>query len=250
MKLRHSGLRALSLLIAPLALFPWTASAASHSKKQTKEVYAATDGSEMQPGFAMPVESETGANLEAAPAPAPVAAPKKAKARATASAASAPVIDTAPAIPTAKAVAPVAVKSAPQSSQSFDAVPASQKDAILERLTIVENLVRKYGRAYDYRTHTLKELQLIQSTLESTSTPAAAAQPAAAPARVRAQAPVVAVPAPVAAPAATSAEAPAESNDVIKTGQAAAVENSEDVNLKALPTPTDFGSQADADQEN
>lgn len=258
MKPRHSGLsaRVLSLLIAPLAVFPWTASAASHSKKQAKEVYAATDNSEMQPGFAMPVDTETGANLaisngvqtqsvEAAPAP------KKAKARATAAAAPASVIETVPAIPSAK---PVAAASARLATASFDTVPASQSDAILQRLKIVENLVRKYGRAYDYRAHTLKELLLIQSTLESTAAPVAAPQAAVVqPAAPIPTAPVVTAPAPVtAAPAAVEAPAAAaESSDVVKTGQAAAVEeNAEEVNLKTLPAPAEFGSNVDADQDN
>lgn len=249
MKPRHSGLsaRVLSLMIAPLAIFPWTASAASHSKKQAKEVYAATDNNEMQPGFAMPVDTETGANLaapavvqtqsvEAAPAP------KKAKARATAAAAPASVIETVPAIPSAK---PVAAATARLATASFDTVPAGQSDAILQRLKIVENLVRKYGRAYDYRAHTLKELQLIQSTLESTAAPVAAPQAAPIP-----TAPVVAAPAPVEAPAAAAAPA-AQSSDVVKTGQAAAVEeNAEEVNLKTLPAPAEFGSNVDADQDN
>ncbi len=179
MKRHFSSLNAslLSLLITPLA-FSSIALAKPHSKKPAKEVYSATDSNEMQPGLAMPVDAQ--------PTPVQTQAPVQTMA--------------APPARVAKITRAV----------SFDAVPASQSDAILQRIKIVENLVRKYGRAYDYRAHTLKELQLIQSTLES------------------------AAPAPAAAPAPRAAAAPAE--------------NSDDVNLKTLPTPSEFEPNNDAQE--
>jgi hypothetical protein len=218
---------------------PGMAQAKSPSKKKAPEVYAATDVNEIQAGTAaaLPVEDDTAPLLssqnvqvqEAAPQKKTAAPKQKQKTpRAVASAAS------------AKANKPVAVTA---KAVAFDVVPADQSNAILERLKIVEELIRKYGRAYDYRTHTLKELQLIQGTLESTS----AARPVAA--QVQAQAPAPA-PAPaataVAAPAPAAAAPAAPQSDAVVTGQAAAqtapatVENSDEVNLKALPTPIEL----------
>ncbi|MFL5814670.1 MAG: hypothetical protein ACJ763_13940 [Bdellovibrionia bacterium] len=248
----------LSLVLMPLALplaLPKTASAVSRIKRApAKEIYAATDASEMQPGvaagFAAPVESDSSDSAETtlptAPAtlPAASAAPaakahKAAKAKAAMPAASAP-----------KAAASAAAPAA-----AYDAVPSNQSDAILQRLKIVENLVRKYGRAYDYRTHTLKELELIQSTLEGTAAQAQVQAPAEAQVSARMQQrAAVAAPAQT-APAARAASAPqaapqAASSDTIRTGQAAAVEeNAEDTNLGALPPPAEYDPN-NADQEN
>jgi hypothetical protein len=232
----------LGLVLIPLAL-PLAASAASRIKRApAKEVYAATDASEMQPGvaagFAMPVESDvSGATLPTAPATLPAAtqAAPAAKAHKAAKPQAA-----APATPVAASV-PKAASSAP----TFDAVPASQSEAILQRLKIVENLVRKYGRAYDYRTHTLKELELIQSTLETSAAQAKTDAQVEAQVSARMQRAAIAAPAP--APAAQAA-----TSDTIRTGQAAAVEeNAEETNLGALPPPADYDpNQSDADQEN
>lgn len=49
----------------------------------------------------------------------------------------------------------------------FDAVPGPQKDAIRRRLQIVDLLVARYGRAYDYRTHTVRELEQIRANLDA-----------------------------------------------------------------------------------
>jgi uncharacterized protein YkwD len=48
----------------------------------------------------------------------------------------------------------------------FDHVPSDQVDSIARRLKLVEVLLRKYGRAYDYRIHTLSELETILANLE------------------------------------------------------------------------------------
>jgi hypothetical protein len=48
----------------------------------------------------------------------------------------------------------------------FDSVPSGQADAISKRLRLVERLLTKYGRAYDYRTLTVKDLESILAYLE------------------------------------------------------------------------------------
>jgi len=184
------------MMVVPLALLSAASAAPRIKKIVNKEVYAATDRNEMpvdeQPGFAVPAESD--------PAAAPALALKQTRA---------PVRAAKPKVP-APAAQPKVVSSA------FDSVPASQSEAILQRLKIVENLVRNYGRAYDYRTHTLKELQLIQSTLEST---AAAQAPAAAP--------IPTAPAP-----------------------AAATQDTDNVNLSSLPAPAEFDPNNADPQDN
>ena len=55
-----------------------------------------------------------------------------------------------------------------EKKEGFELVPANQAEPIIHRLKIVEELIRKHGRAYDYRMHTIKELQSILSQLDST----------------------------------------------------------------------------------
>ncbi|MEK6579413.1 MAG: hypothetical protein AABZ55_09330 [Bdellovibrionota bacterium] len=50
---------------------------------------------------------------------------------------------------------------------SFDPVPGEQRELIARRLKIVEELLKKYGRAYDYRVYTAHELEMIIKDLES-----------------------------------------------------------------------------------
>lgn len=59
-------------------------------------------------------------------------------------------------------VASVATKG-PQ--KNFDEVPSDQAEAIVERLSLVEEILIKHNRAYDYRSHTQKELKTILSEL-------------------------------------------------------------------------------------
>lgn len=62
----------------------------------------------------------------------------------------------------------------------YDSVPGDQKDAVLKRIRLVETLVAKYGRAYDYRAYTIAQLEKALNRLESDAklTPAAATTPA------------------------------------------------------------------------
>lgn len=48
----------------------------------------------------------------------------------------------------------------------YDAVPADQINPLLRRMKIVQELVQKYGRAYDYRVHTVAELEGILAQLK------------------------------------------------------------------------------------
>ncbi len=50
--------------------------------------------------------------------------------------------------------------------EHFDAVPKSHTDSISNRLKIIDQLIRKHQRAYDYRTHTTQELKNILSKLD------------------------------------------------------------------------------------
>lgn len=49
---------------------------------------------------------------------------------------------------------------------AFDAVPSDQADSLVRRLKIVEALITRHGRAYDYRIHTVRELEAILASLD------------------------------------------------------------------------------------
>lgn len=53
--------------------------------------------------------------------------------------------------------------------ESFDPVPNDQVGLIVKRLRLVERLLRDHGRAYDYRVHTLRELEEILNHLETSA---------------------------------------------------------------------------------
>jgi hypothetical protein len=63
---------------------------------------------------------------------------------------------------------------------TYDPVPSEQANAIAKRLQIVEILLRKYGRAYDYRIHTYKDLKKVLAELDRNSA-ATSAPPVVAP---------------------------------------------------------------------
>jgi hypothetical protein len=50
---------------------------------------------------------------------------------------------------------------------TFDSVPQAQADGVAKRLKLVEEIVRRYGRAYDYRSLTSKDLELILAELDA-----------------------------------------------------------------------------------
>jgi hypothetical protein len=49
----------------------------------------------------------------------------------------------------------------------FESVPEDQKQAFGKRLALMNEIIQKYGRAYDYRTHTIAELQKLLQILET-----------------------------------------------------------------------------------
>lgn len=53
---------------------------------------------------------------------------------------------------------------------SYESVPPEQIEGISQRLKLIDQLLRKYGRAYDYRIHTIKELETILSELDAKAT--------------------------------------------------------------------------------
>lgn len=54
---------------------------------------------------------------------------------------------------------------------TYDLVPSDQVDPLGKRLQLVEILIRKYSRAYDYRAHTVQELVTILAKLDAASAP-------------------------------------------------------------------------------
>lgn len=50
---------------------------------------------------------------------------------------------------------------------AFDVVPSDQTDALIKRLKLVETLIKRYGRAYDYRVLTTKDLEGLLAKLEA-----------------------------------------------------------------------------------
>ena len=60
---------------------------------------------------------------------------------------------------------------------AFDPVPSDQADSLVRRLHLVEALITRHARAYDYRIHTVKELEGVLAELDRAAglIPAAAA---------------------------------------------------------------------------
>jgi hypothetical protein len=128
---------------------------------KTPEVYAATDS---------PQEAGVAPSGSQAPILVPTEAPPQA--------ASPPAVPSRPALASA-AKAPVAEQSAPLRQDmnaragaqfmnaQYDAVPLEQVEPFLKRMRLVEELLEKYGRAYDYRIHTVRDLEMIRARLEA-----------------------------------------------------------------------------------
>lgn len=51
-------------------------------------------------------------------------------------------------------------------SADYEPVPTDQRTGIASRLKLVDELIRKFGRAYDYRVHTRADLEKIKKELE------------------------------------------------------------------------------------
>lgn len=61
---------------------------------------------------------------------------------------------------------------APSKLNEFDAVPANAVGAIAARVKIIEAILKKHHRAYDYRSNTTVELQEVQTYLDKNAAPA------------------------------------------------------------------------------
>jgi hypothetical protein len=66
-------------------------------------------------------------------------------------------------------VAPTGNQSPLPITATYDDVPIEQTDAFLKRLRLVSQILQQYGRAYDYRIHTVRELEAILARLNQTS---------------------------------------------------------------------------------
>jgi hypothetical protein len=74
-------------------------------------------------------------------------------------------------LPQPAAVANVAAPAKlPDSGLAYDPVPSDQIDALGRRLQLTDALIRRHGRAYDYRTHTVRDLELILAKLDASLT--------------------------------------------------------------------------------
>jgi hypothetical protein len=71
--------------------------------------------------------------------------------------------------PTPQTATPKAAVTAktPQGWGMFDPVPGASRRTVAERLKLVSILIQKYGRAYDYRVHTIRQLRHILKVLET-----------------------------------------------------------------------------------
>lgn len=65
-----------------------------------------------------------------------------------------------------KKVTKRASKESKTSEIGYDLVPTNQTDPLIQRLKLVEQLILKYNRAYDYRVHTIKDLESILAKLD------------------------------------------------------------------------------------
>ncbi len=74
-----------------------------------------------------------------------------------------------PAIPVGPAALGMgALPGARASSKNYDYVSPAHRDSVADRLVYVEELLVKHGRAYDYRSHTTRELKGILEQLNGT----------------------------------------------------------------------------------
>src|SRR6185437_16178299 len=69
--------------------------------------------------------------------------------------------------------APAATEAQARSEVTYDMVPADQVEPLIRRLHIIEALVSKYGRAYNYRELTVVQLEAILGQLDTQATQAA-----------------------------------------------------------------------------
>ena len=153
---RFSTLLTLLAIAGIVSLIPAPASAAK--QKKTPEVYSATEDGSLPLAQALGGNEESsdnqGAVVEAVSPPPP---PPRAHVTITTSNGSAVA-------PLPPQVAPPTLAEAP-----YDSVPDDQVNPVLVRIQLVEEIVRKYSRAYDDRAHTVRDLQMLLKQLDGQS---------------------------------------------------------------------------------
>ncbi len=130
--------------------------------KAAPETYAATESIGTAVPDTLDGESSDSAEAQTTPPAPPPQAPGQV--------ASAEAVLPSPPAPPAQAHAPASVPAQPESAQAergaYDPVPSNQRAAIARRLRLAEKLILEYGRAYDYRIHTVAELEHILEKLQ------------------------------------------------------------------------------------
>lgn len=63
-------------------------------------------------------------------------------------------------------------KAAKEKALPYDLVPETLTPALERRLELTRELITEHGRAYDYRTHTVKQLEAIKEQLDIARLPA------------------------------------------------------------------------------
>jgi hypothetical protein len=155
--------------------------AAPKTKKKAVEVYSAEDpdaspadeaallgaeGEEISSDLGNAWAEVEDAKKDAPEAPVPDPVQIQVEVPAVPPAPSVPQTESEPLPPPPPAAASEVEKKAPKGWGMFDPVPAKNRKMIAERLRLTEILIKKYGRAYDYRVHTVKQLRQILKLLE------------------------------------------------------------------------------------
>lgn len=124
------------------------------------EIYSATEAED----FGNPVTAAVPPPAPTTESPLRQVKPPKSKLAARedspAPSASAPADTGTPAPEAATTVAPPPL-AARSEARGFEPIPDRHVESIAGRLQLVERLIREFGRAYDYRTHTTRELERI-----------------------------------------------------------------------------------------
>jgi hypothetical protein len=156
------GLAHGNAVASPLGLKPKVPAKAKSAAKISPETYAATEAS----GGAAPDTLDDESSDFPKPRQVAGKVAEASEAESLQAPESAPVPESAPAAAPEPTPAPALKSAAPADRGAYDPVPSNQRASIAKRLKIVERLILEHGRAYDYRIHTLAELELLLRKLE------------------------------------------------------------------------------------
>jgi hypothetical protein len=132
------------------------------------ESYSAIEPSSIAPGVQAQLAGEVHPTSIAPPVPSKKPAPRVVKTALTIAPQKSPARRTS--------VTPV-------SRGNFDPVASDQIDSVAQRLKLVEQILVRHARAYDYRVHSARELRAILSRLDGKHQPGQAARSAPVPER-------------------------------------------------------------------